>query len=300
LFVGFLFALMSFAALAQSAITVLIPASVGSTSDTAIRALQPVFEREYGRQLVILNAPGASGLVGLQRYLTMPADGNTLILGSTNFPFLKATNKTLDFDPLKVVEPLHGFVGSGNALLTGEASPVRTVADVAALHKAKGRVTFGSTGGLMDMIAKQIGAQLGIQLEIVGYKEQAQMFLDLANGTIDLAAQSTVAGSVAGFLASGKIKPVAVLGDARVPSIPNVKTMKEQGFKTVEDFAWSGLFIHADAPAAAKAMHKQAIVNVLTSPDFAAYAAQPTTPKARMWNAQQLADVMQRELGLMQ
>ncbi len=289
--------LLASLAAAQKPLTFMLASSVGSTSDTALRALQPAFESELKRPVVIANVPGALGLLAMQKYMALPPDGDTVFIGTTALAFMKHARNDLTFDPMADITPVHAFVGAGHVLLASPRSGISKVADIRALAAKNGRVTYGSTSFMTDMIAMQIERQLGVKVEIVRYKEMPQMFNDIASGEVDMSSQTVGSGSVAGLIAQGKLTPVAVLGDKRVEGFAT-PTMKEQGFKRVEDFGWGGFFVHAATPLAAKRSLEQALVRVLSSEAAAQYTAKPGNPKVLWINAAQLRELQFAELAL--
>jgi tripartite-type tricarboxylate transporter receptor subunit TctC len=95
--------------------------------------------------------------------------------------------------------------------------------------------------------------QFGVKITSVEYKQSAQIPIDLVAGDrTDIAIAGAGNMAVRSFIESGKLRPIAILGHEPSPYFKGVKTLTEQGFKSMEDFAWAGLFVHNAVPDATK------------------------------------------------
>lgn len=259
-----------------SPLTLVTTSGPGSLSDTAARYFAPLLERELGRPVVVQNAPGAMGLVGMRAYQQMPHDGNALLIGGTQVPYVAKVMAPSDFDPMVAFEPLHGLSYARQQILVPSASPVKTAADLAKLQRKKGALNGGSSHPSTQTSMELLDAITGAKTTVVNYKQSAQLATELAVGIIDYTIGAKGNSATAGFVANGMLRVVADLRDLGV-----------------EEFSWTGFFIHADAPDAAKRRLIAAIDKVMYSPEAARFHQE-----RYLLSASGLRRQMQREFDL--
>lgn len=189
-------------------------------------------------------------MVGMRAYMAMAHDGNAVFIGSTQIPYLSATQAQKDFNPMVDLEPLHGLVSTPQQVLVPAGSPVKSVTDLKALQLAKGALNGGSSHPSTETSMRLLDKVTGATTTVINYKQGTQLASDLAAGFIDYTIGGKGNGATAGLLASGQLRVVGMLSDLRV-----------------EEFSWNGFYIHANAPAQAKASLASAIARVMESPE---------------------------------
>ena len=215
-------------------VRIVAPFGAGGSSDLIARLIGRQLQAATGKPFAVENLPGGNGTVGVLAVLNAPADGHTLLLGTTTTlsasPFLL---KNPPFDPGRDVSVVCAFGQSAGCLMVPADSPHRSVAALAAHIRANpGQLNSGWFNGSSRIPAalfKQLG---GLDFEEVSYKAFSTAMADLRTGRIHFVFLDMVAADAQ--LRSGAFRALAVTTPKRVPSLPEVPAMNEsyEGFET--------------------------------------------------------------------
>lgn len=249
-------------------VKLVVPFPPGGSVDPLARLLAVRLSASMGQQFIVENKPGASGSIGTAYVAKSAPDGY-------NFVFVfdtHAVNPTLlpmTFDTVKDLAPVMLIGTAPMAIATNPSKPYKTFADVIAAAKAKpNSVTFGSIGngslGHLTMTLLQHAG--GFTLIHVPYKGGGPMTQDALGGQIDLAVGSVAVLSPQ--VRSGKLRAVAVTGDKRSHSMPDVPALAEQGFPGFSALAWWGIFAPAGTPKPILDKFHAELVKALNQPDL--------------------------------
>jgi len=255
-------------------IKVLVPYAPGGATDIVARIVGDQFQKVTGQPFVVINKPGAYGMLALDEMMKSPPDGYTLMLGnvSTNAitPLLYANKMTFDYD--KSVVPIARLVDIPAFLVVTTANnfPVKTVADLIDYAKRNpGKVHYGTVGAGsyphydMAYFAKRAG-----NLDMVALPNKngaAGVIQDLLRG--DAQAAFLNVASTAGFVKAGKMRPIAVVDHARLADYPDIPTMQEAGYQGVGTLAWQALFAPAGTPKPVLGALFAAVIKALETPE---------------------------------
>ena len=217
-------------------VTLIAPYPPGGGVGTVARQIGERLATRLGQPVNIDNKPGAGATLGATALARSAPDGYTLMLGSiVDHAIAPHVHKTLAFDQQRDFTPVVE-VGFGTVALVVNADlPVRNVAELIALAKAKpGELSYASTGvgGLQHLNAEMFKQMAGIDLVHVPYKGTAQLLPDLIAGRIPLAIDSIPAHL--SHVKTGKLRALAVASRNRSPVLPEVPTMVEAGLTGYE------------------------------------------------------------------
>ena len=232
-------------------IRVIVPFTVGGPTDIVTRIIGARMAELLGQQLVVDNRGGAGGKLGSEMLAKAPPDGYTLGLATVSTHAINPSlYKTIAYDPVKDFAPI-GKVGDIPLLLSVHRSINATdVAGLVALIKANpGKYSYGSPGmGSMGHLCAEVLKTLhgGLDIAHVPYRGGGQMMNDLAAGQIPMVFEGTPTSLPQ--IQAGAIRPLAAGSLTRTRSLPDLKTMEEQGYKGFECAAWFGLFAPAKTP----------------------------------------------------
>ena len=232
-------------------IRVIVPFTVGGPTDIVTRIIGARMAELLGQQLVIDNRGGAGGKLGSEMLAKATPDGYTLGLATVSTHAINPSlYKTIAYDPLKDFAPI-GKIGDIPLLLSVHRSVAATdVASLVALIKANpGKYSYGSPGmGSMGHLCAEVlkTTHGGLDIAHVPYRGGGQMMNDLAAGQIPMVFEGTPTSLPQ--IQAGTIRPLASGSLTRTPSLPDLKTMDEQGYKGFECAAWFGLFAPAKTP----------------------------------------------------
>ena len=267
----------------------IVPLPAGSAADVMARLIGQKLSERIGQPVIAENRAGASGIIGADVVAKGAPDGYMLgIATSTTHVTAPIFNTKLPFDPVKDFTPV-ALVGVSPFVLVVRADlPVKTVADLVALAKAKpGTLSYSSVGEASQayLSMELFSAKTGTEFNHIPYKTSTQAVLDLLEGRIDM--QFGILGTSLAMIREGKLRALAVAMDQRSEDLPDVPTMAEAG---VKDFDVSLLFavmmppktpteivtrINNDIreimaePAVKRALASQAIVATSSTPEEA-------------------------------
>ena len=224
-------------------VTIVVPFTPGQSGDVLARTLSDALTRQWGKTLVVDNKPGAGGTLGSKTTSLAPADGYTLLLGSSG-PMVVAPHlyKNAGYDPRKDFTPIMNVAGVAQVLVVAADSKYRTVQDlVAAAKAAPGKLSYGSggAGSFQHLTMEMFKQRAGIDLQHVPYKGSAPAYTDLIGGQLDALFDSQP--GVVPLLQSGKVRILAVSTPQRVPSLPQVPTVAESGYAGFDALGWLGI-----------------------------------------------------------
>ena len=231
-------------------VRVVVGFPAGGLTDVLARAYSEHLGQKLGQNFVVENKPGAGSMIACAEVAKAPPDGYTFLFTiSTALNQNRVLYKKMLYDPDADFTYVTGFDAGHLPLAVSAAVKAANMREFVELAKAR-RVTMGnySPGSYPHMVAQQLNKLYGTQVEAVPYKGEAPMWTDLASGQIDSALGSIAA--MLPYLASGKVRPIAVPTMARSPRLPEVPTYVEQGFKESVFViqGWIGMFGPARLP----------------------------------------------------
>ncbi len=272
--VAVLASLVGSTAMAQSsypdhAIRMIVPLSAGSAVDVAARIVTQKMSEDMGQQIVIVNQPGAAGLIGAEQVAKAAPDGYTL--GGFNDSIMTMVPNlypNVRWDILKDFEPVSLVATVEWGLIAGNQTGYRTASDlIAAAKAAPGTINYGSGGpGSPQHLAMAMFASgAGISLTHVPYKGATQAATDVAGGQIPVAFQGL--GTVAGLVRGNQVKLIGVSAEKRLPQFPDVPTISESGLPGFLFNSWFAILAPAGTPKDIVAKLNAEVVKALADPD---------------------------------
>src|SRR6185436_466597 len=225
------------------------PYPPGGSVDPLARLLAAKLTDSLKQNFLVENRTGASGIIGTDYVAKSAPDGYTFVFIFDTHSVHQALNPKLPFDPEKDFAPVMIFGTAPMALTTGAGKPYKSFADVVAAAKAKpdtltiGNVGNGSLGHLATILLNQAA---GIKLVPVPYKGGGPLSTDVMGGQIDFAMASTAAQ--AQHVRGGKMRALALTGDKRSHTMPDVPTLSELGVPWQGAYAFWGILAPAGTP----------------------------------------------------
>ena len=254
----------------------------GGANDILGRAIAQQLTEQLGQQMVVENRAGAGGAVGTEFVAKAPADGYTLLLGTSSaFAIIPHLSKP-NYDAIKDFAPIAPFATLNYVILAHPSVPVKTVRDLIALaKKSPGRFNYASSGnGSAPHLAVELfNAQAGIKLVHIPYKGGAPALTALMGGEVDLMFDTFI--TALPHVKSGRTRPLAVTSPRRAATFPDLPTVAESGLPGYEAGNWFALFAPAGTAQPVVERAAQAVAKATTLPAFrerlAAQGAEPMT-----------------------
>lgn len=247
---------------------IVVSFTAGGPVDAVARTLSEQLGKELGRTIIIDNKPGANGAIGAVDVMKAAPDGSTLWFTSVGAASINSSlYEKLPYDMQRDFAPLALVVNNVELLVTQQSNPVKDAAEfVAATKKRADPTPMGSsgTGSIPHLAIEQLSDATGAKLLHVPYKGAAPAIADLMGGQI-----SGFFGDVPGLLSQvqgGRLKALGVASSKRHPSLPDVKTLEEQGIKGVDTNNWYALFAPAKTPPDVIEALNKALRNTMATP----------------------------------
>jgi tripartite-type tricarboxylate transporter receptor subunit TctC len=270
------------------AVRLVVPYAVGIGPDVVARSVAEQLAQQWGQPVLVDNKPGASGIVAFGEVRRTPADGHTLYLADTATlavnPLLHAS---LPYDPARDLVPLSLLFRATYLLWVGGANRFRNVAELQdAARRAPGSVSYATLGNghASHVAVESFASAAGLHLLHVPFKDAGALFTTVASGEVDFTAFGI--NSVAGLMASGRLRPLAVAARTRLASHPAIPTLVEAGGPPVEMHPWAALVAVAGTrPAVIEQLERDIAMALGTAEvrgraEQAGFEITPSTPQA--------------------
>lgn len=226
----------------------IVPYPAGGSTTYIARMVGQRFTESWGQQVVIDNRGGANTIIGTQTAARARPDGYTILLiGST-----LAANHTLaqtPYDAIKDLAPVATVASYENVLVVHPGVPAANLQDLVALARSRpGQINFAtsSSGGSTHLAAELFNTAAGIKTQQIPYKGGGPAISDLLGGQVHF--MMAVPTNVVAHIKAGKLRALAVSGDARMPALPNVPTFTEGGVPGVSLKTWQGVAAPTGTP----------------------------------------------------
>ncbi|WP_407722194.1 Bug family tripartite tricarboxylate transporter substrate binding protein [Neorhizobium petrolearium] len=248
-------------------ITLVLPFGPGGIADITSRVVADALGKKLGRQIVIMNQPGAGGATAARAALNAEADGYTLALLSNGTAISVPLFKNLQFDPVKDFVPISSLAYFDFVFVTKAGGKYKTLKDVLDAAKADpGALNVGTinVGSSQNLAAELFRSTSGIDFTIVPYKATPDLLVALLGDELDVIVDSQTALKAA--LTQGQATAVASSGPTRSMLLPDVPTAQEQGVTGFDVTSWNGIFAPTGTPPEVVKKLNAALVEVLADP----------------------------------
>ncbi|MGG5809097.1 tripartite tricarboxylate transporter substrate binding protein [Falsiroseomonas sp. CW058] len=229
-----------------------VPWAAGGGSDTLARLLAVPMGQGLGQPVVVENRAGAGAVIGSEAVMRAAPDGTTLLLGDTPLATVPAVQaaagRPVPFEAARDFTAICALAEAPGLLTVQGASPFRGMADLLAAARANpSAINFASAGTASSthLMLELLQMRSGVRMTHVPYRGAAPAVQDVLNGTVQ--ATFMALATAAPLVASGQVRVLGVAGEARMPALPDVPTMREQGIDLVAGFWW-GLLGPAGIP----------------------------------------------------
>ncbi len=253
-------------------ITMVVAFAAGGGSDAVGRVQAKYLGDELGQPISILNKAGGMQITGVSEVLNSPADGYTLLQELNTTSSLQSMAPGL---PYKLEDRTYGpmMAAGPMAIVVNSSSPWNSLKDlVEDVKKSPESLSWGYLGGTAtaDLTLMQLLVAGGVDVaktRAVSFQGAGPSVVAVAGGHVMLASDG--AASVIPLLKAGTIKVLAVSGDKRMPSLPDVPTAAESGFPTVNVITWFGVSGPKELPKSVVDKLDAAAKKITDSPEFA-------------------------------
>ena len=267
-------------------IQMIVPYTAGGSIDLFSRALAQRLTTTWGRNVVVDNRPGASGMIGTEVFAKMEPDGHALLGHTSSYPATASVRAKLPFDPARAIVPVATLARAPMLLAVHPSVPAKSIKELIAVAKrTPGGLNYGSSGagGNNHFSGSLFAAAAGIKMTHVPYKGISMATTALASGEIEI-----VIASAAALMPQVKAGRVRALGATSLePSalLPGLPAIAKSGVPGYSYELWWGTFAPAGITAERLGVINAAINKILASEDMRKFFANegaepwPQTPQ---------------------
>lgn len=248
---------------------IVVPFTSGGSTDIVARIIAAKLTTSLGQPVIVDNRAGAGGTLGSDFVAKSPADGYTLLMGtSSTMAIAPNIYNKLPYNTLNDLMPV-SLLGTADVVLVANAGlPFKTFNEFMSYAKANpGKLTYasGGNGSISHLLGEYFKSMASVNLLHIPYKGDAQMVIDLVGGQVDIAFGTAVA-----FLPqirAGKVTPLAVTNPKRSTSMTTLPTISESGVTGYQALQWFGIAAPTGTPKAVIDRLNASITTILAMPD---------------------------------
>src|SRR5882724_10715656 len=250
-------------------VVIVVPAAAGGPTDTLTRVLAQAMGSAIKSQFIIENAGGAGGIIGINKAAKARPDGYTLLLYHIGMSTAPALYRKLPYDTLADFDYIGQVADVPMTLIAKKATASANFPEFLAYIKAnRDKITYAQAGigsasylcGLLFMTS------IDAQFTQVPYKGTGPAMNDLVGGQVDFMCDQTT--NTVPQIKSGNVKVYAVTTPSRLPSLPQVPTLDEQGVRGFDLAVWNGVYAPRGTPKAALDKQVGALQAAVQDPAF--------------------------------
>ena len=280
-------------------IRLILSVAPGAGADAIARAAAQMLTDAWGQNAVVDNRPGGGGVIATELVARSAPDGYTILsIGDTLL--LLGALKRVPFDVLKAFDPIVPTSTQPYVLLSNLSMPFKSMKELVA-YSATQTVTYSGGGGVGSSVhlgMEQLAQRSGAKLLFVPYKGSAPAIIAVTGGEIHVAAASAIAASAA--IRTGKVRALAALGLTRIPAMPDLPTVAEQGFPGFKITNRYGLYAPAGTPRPIIAAINRVVSDGMHSPQMKQRLEADGSQPAERMTPEQLKAALTRELAELQ
>jgi tripartite-type tricarboxylate transporter receptor subunit TctC len=249
-------------------IRLIVPYPPGGSTDPLARLVGLKLTESWGQPVIVDNRPGGNTIIGTEAAAKSVPDGHTILLFSTTQAVLPSLNPKLPYDITKDFAGVAALSSSPNVLVVHPSVPANNLREFIALAKANpGQLNYGTsgTGGAVHLATELFNITAGTKMHHIPYKGSGPVVTDLIGGQIQLSFQTPIA--VIPHIRSGKLRAIAVAGEARLSALPQVPTFAEGGLPSYDYKAWFGILAPAGTPSEVIDKISTETAKIVSTPD---------------------------------
>ena len=230
-------------------VRLLVPFPAGSATDVTARLFGDKLSQRWGQPVIVENRPGADSNIAVGAF-AQARDDHTILYSAPNpISVNPVTYEKLPYDPARDLVPISMGSEIYIVIAVPESLKLAGLADLVALAMAQpGKLNWASTPGVVYFMTAGFLKTQGLDVVQVPYRDFTQAVNDLAEGRIQMTVTSLQTANAQ--VQAGKVKPLAVTSDKRMPQMPDLPTVKEAGAPSWTFGAFGGFFAGRDTPAA--------------------------------------------------
>ena len=249
-------------------VQLVVPFAAGGPTDTIARLIAVPMGQALGQTVVVENVPGAGGTIASTKVARAAPDGYTIYIHHMGMATANALYDKLPYDPMTSFEYIGQVADVPMVLLGKKDLPANNFKELEAYIKANGsKVTMANAGpgAVSQLCGLLFQSRMGVRLTNIPYKGTGPALTDLLGGQVDLLCDQTT--QTIPYIKDGRVKAFGTTTMKRLPAIPNVPTLNEQGLKGFEVKVWHGVYAPKGTPQPILDKINASLKKALNTPD---------------------------------
>lgn len=251
-------------------VRLVVPFPAGGATDVLARVISLRAAEKLGQQIVIDNRPGAGGTIGSDHVAKAAPDGYTLLIATASTHSIgPIINSRIPYNVERDFAPVSYVARTSSVLVVPNSLPVKNLREFIALLKANpGKYNYGSSGnGTNSHLSGELfKAQAGVFMTHIPYRGTGLVFTDMVSGQVHMLIDNYVTAQP--NIRDGKLRVLGVTSSQRLPFMPEVPTLDEQGLKGFDVSNWFGIYAPRGTPSEAIARVSAAFNQALQEPEL--------------------------------
>jgi tripartite-type tricarboxylate transporter receptor subunit TctC len=250
-------------------VRMIVPFAPGGPGDIIARLVAQKFTEEFGKQFYVENHAGAGGNIGAGVAARAPADGYHLMITSQVTVINPHLYKSVPYDPNKDFVPITRIATSPNVLVVHPSVPAKTVKELVELIKREPAKYTGyaqpGLGTSAHLTGELFRLTLNLDLPSIPFGGGGPMIQSVVGGHTPIAFSSMP--PAAGQIQAGMLRPLAVTGEKRIESLPDVPTLIEAGYPGQTGETPVGIYVQTGTPKEVGEILRRSVVKIIAMPD---------------------------------
>jgi len=229
-------------------VRMIVPFAPGGPTDVIARVVAQKLSEAFHEQVVVDNRAGAGGNIGMGLAANSPADGYTIIMVSSSYVVNPGLYAQVPYDPFKSFIPVSNVAASPNVFTVHPSIPAKTMQELAKLAAEGKKLNVGTpgVGTTPDLSAELFKMTAKIDLVRVPFAGAGPAVTAVIGNQVNVGC--TALPPTTPHIQGGRLRALAVTGAKRTPTLPDVPTMAESGYKGQEADTLQGLLVPAGTP----------------------------------------------------
>lgn len=247
----------------------IIPYAAGGNTSVLARLVGQKLTESWSQPVIVDNRPGGNTIIGSEALIKSPADGYAILLVTSSHIINPLLIPNLPYDTMKDFAPVATLAASEYVLVLNPALPANNLQEFIALAKSKpGQLNYSTAGngGVQQLASELFNILAGVRIQGISYKGGGPAVADLLGGQVQLSFQNTPA--VVAHINSGKLKGIAITGEKRLATLPQVPTFAEAGLPGFDVKIWFAILARAGTPKEIIGKLSSETAKILKMPDI--------------------------------
>ena len=249
-------------------IHIVVGFAAGGGNDIIARVFGQKLSESLGQPVVIENRPGAGAIVAMEHVARSAPDGYTLLVSASGIAVNPAVYAKLPYDAVRDFVAVSEIAAFPLILIVNAASPFKTSAELVAYAKANpDKTNYASSSATFQLVTELFKQKTGAPMQVIPYKSATELVTAVIAGQVTTTIAD--AGPVLSQIQGGKLRALAIASPKRMPELPDVPTLKEQG-ADVDGDLWTGVFAPKATPPAIVRKLESEFIRISQLPDVVA------------------------------